>query len=186
MDCFRNGKSNRDFKIESIAMFTPSLVTYTFYKDPETHERRKSALIDRAALIGVGSSQVLNFARGVGAFSLIFGGDSVAVPLCQDTHFSGAKFLRSEKVIDAFRAGRQSDRGKRERYYEGNMLAVGVALAESTGIKLDPNELSDVLANICDESKQIRDISGFEGSLRKTISASCRDQGINYKFLQKF
>lgn len=158
-------------------MYSPALVTYTFFCCPQEKEERINQLSN------IGEKFPLNFSRSINAFNLIFGGSPHRVPLCEEKHVERAKFLLKKGLIDAFCAGLISDKNKAEIYYEGNTLGISLILAHSSGrSKINEFEVRSVTHVICSKKHINLKLSGFEESIRPVIANKCREQGFSYEF----
>jgi len=167
-------------------MFSPSLITYTFYRNDEECEFRKKEILRYGQKHGLTPAKVLNMSRSVKAFNFIFGGGSVSVPLCSDSDQDIAVDLLNKNLIDAYYAGIISDKNKSEWYYQGDILAVALMLSEKFRINVSSAELQDVLEVIRNSSgDNNKIIQGFEKGEISSLFGRCRNIGYEFTFLNK-
>lgn len=167
-------------------MFSPSLVTYTFYKDSVNRKSRESSIYELSSL-GTNSDKILNLSKSIGAFNFVYGGDSTSVPVCTDSNLEVGEKLLSHNKIDVYCAGRISNREKAEWYYKGDALGIALVLAEKIGVKIESSELNEALSKITSSKYEDKVIlEGFEKHDFVDLFFKCKEQGYDFNFLNEF
>ena len=171
-------------------MISPALMTFSFYRDLAEKQTRVDCLLRRLPDLCLQNcpKNALNLSQEVGAFILIFPGSPPETPICNIGQLQVSKMLLKEKLIDAYEAGVSSEGGRCERYFEGNLLAVAVALSSMLAVRIPQEELEGVLSLISDANVgacTIEQISGSQHELRQSIAKKCYEVDYRFSFLKK-
>lgn len=160
-------------------MFTPALVTYSFYfneSDKDLRFKNLRLLDDQQRFT---KENLLNLSRGISAFNFTFGGDSVSVPFADSYDVGYADSIRKLKGIDAYMAGMKNSNGKTGWYYSGHILAVCLVLAESKNIPIPQDELLKSIKLIIEDDVGYNEFGGFITPDFASVIDRC-DQGFRY------
>ena len=147
-------------------MYSPSLVTYTFYRDLESFNARKEKIIRSEISSHLNNGNILNLSRSINAFNFTFGGATTSVPLCSSNELYIVDELLHLNVIDAYCAGKKVKENEVDWFYKGNPLALILILSSKFGVKIYEDDLKTTLDSICfNEIKDARNFAeGFEKS----------------------
>ena len=119
---------------------------------------------------------------------MIFIGRPVYPPICNSDQLDAVRVVLEGGLIDAYKAGIPSKQRRYDWYYEGNLLAVALALSNSLAIRIGEDELNQAVALILEASAgshAMEPVAGIEKDLRQSIAAKCYEAGYKFNFLKK-
>jgi len=160
-------------------MYTPALVTYSFYFNESDKDLRFKNLGSLDEQNRFTKEKLLNFSRSISAFNFALGGDSVSVPLADSNDVGCADSIRKQKGIDAYFAGVKKSNGKPGWYYAGHALAVCLILSEQKNIPVPHDELLKSIRIITDDDVDCNEFGGFIAPDFASVIDRC-DQSFRY------
>lgn len=158
-------------------MYSPALITYSFYLDEDSKPLRFKYLNSIDIQRRLPEEKLLNLSRGISAFNFTFGGDSVSIPIADQSDIEYSEMLRRKKGIDVYFAGKNNSDGKSGSYFSGHILAVCLVLSELRSISISRNELLKSIRIINGDDTNNHEFSGFVSAEFPSVIARC-----NYSF----